>query len=219
MLARRSMPERWLAAPMAKRKRQRLADVLGGAILIAAYGAAGAFTASLVEDPQDLRRHLVLSGTSFAVLFAVLLPLLLNIEPANTDDRVKADVRTRLAAHDEGRGRWRQLSHARQEAAGWRIDMHDLTDVEGVVSTVVDLAADHHLKLIVGEGSARSKDPTLRPRVEAVLRDAFPPSRIRHGRKSLSTIPDAAVQGGGSLKLPVMLMTLSLVFVALLLLR
>ncbi|MEC7722524.1 MAG: hypothetical protein VYB36_01300, partial [Candidatus Thermoplasmatota archaeon] len=150
---------------------------------------------------------------------AVLLPLLLNIEPANTDDRVKADVRTRLAAHDEGRGRWRQLSHARQEAAGWRIDMHDLTDVEGVVSTVVDLAADHHLKLVVGEGSARSKDPTLRPRVEAVLREAFPPSRIRHGRKSLSTIPDAAVQGGGSLKLPVMLMTLSLVFVALLLLR
>ena len=89
---------------------------------------------------------------------------------------MKADVRTRLAAHDEGRGRWRQLSHARQEAAGWRIDMHDLTDVEGVVSTVVDLAADHHLKLVVGEGSARSKDPTLRPRVEAVLREAFPPS-------------------------------------------
>ena len=74
--------------------------------------------------------------------------------------------------------------------------MHDLTDVEGVVSTVVDLAADHHLKLVVGEGSARSKDPTLRPRVEAVLREAFRPPRIRHGRKSLSTIPDAAVQGG-----------------------
>jgi len=55
--------------------------------------------------------------------------------------------------------------------------------------------------------------------VEAALRSAFPPSRIRHGRKSLSTIPDAAVQGGGSLKVPVMLMTLSLVFVALLLLR
>ena len=72
MLARRSMPERRLDLHMAKRKRQRLADVLGGAILIAAYGAAGAFTASLVEDPQDLRRHLVLSGTSFAVLFAVL---------------------------------------------------------------------------------------------------------------------------------------------------
>jgi hypothetical protein len=199
---------------MAARKRQRLADVLGGAILIAAYGAAGAFTASLVEDPQDLRRHLVLSGTSFAVLFAVLLPLLLSIEPSNTGERVKADVRARLTAHDEGRGRWRQLSHARQEAAGWRIDMHDLTDVEGVVATVVDL-----LKLMVGEGSARSKDPTLRPRVEAALRAAFPTSRIRHGRKSISTIPDAAVQGGGGLKLPVMLMTLSLVFVALLLLR
>ena len=97
--------------------------------------------------------------------------------------------------------------------------MHDLTDIEGVVSTVVDLAADHHIKLMVGEGSARSKDPTLRPRVEAALRAAFPPSRIRHGRKSLSTIPGAAVQGGGSLKLTVMLMTLSLVFVALLLLR
>ena len=48
MLARRSMPERRLDHHMAKRKRQRLADVLGGAILIAAYGAAGAFTASLV---------------------------------------------------------------------------------------------------------------------------------------------------------------------------
>lgn len=208
-----------LVRVMAKRKRQRLSDVLGGAILIAAYGAAGAFTASLVEDPQNLSRHLVLSGTSFAVLFALLLPLLLSIEPSNVGDRAKADVRTRLTAHDEGRGRWRQLSHARQEAAGWRIDMHDLTDVEGVVTTVVDLASDHHIKLIVGEGTARSKDPTLRPRVEATLRNAFPPSRIRHGRKSLSTIPDAAVQGGGSLKLPVMLMTLSLVFVALLLLR
>ena len=108
------MPKGRLGAFMAKRKRQRLTDVLGGAILIAAYGAAGAFTASLVEDPQDLRRHLALSGASFAVLFAVLLPLLLNIEPANTDDRVKADVRARLAAHDEGRGRWRHrrlLSH------------------------------------------------------------------------------------------------------------
>jgi hypothetical protein len=97
--------------------------------------------------------------------------------------------------------------------------MHDLNNVEGVVATVVGLAADHHLKLIVGEGSARSKDPTLRPRVETALRNVFPASRIRHGRKSLSTIPDAAVQGGGSLKVPVMLMTLSLVFVALLLLR
>ena len=143
---------------MAARKRQRLADVLGGAILIAAYGAAGAFTASLVEDPQDLRRHLVLSGTSFAVLFAVLLPLLLSIEPSNTGERVKADVRARLTAHDEGRGRWRQLSHARQEAAGWRIDMHDLTDVEGVVATVVDLAADRrfgrHAREITGRPCA-----------------------------------------------------------------
>ena len=131
---------------------------------------------------------------------------------------MKADVRTRLAAHDEGRGRWRQLSHARQEAAGWRIDMHDLTDVEGVVSTVVDLAADHHLKLVVGKAQhARRTRPCAprRGRVAGGLSALEDPSR----QKSLSTIPDAAVQGGGSLKLPVMLMTLSLVFVALLLLR
>ena len=208
------MPQRGLVGSMGERS-----EVLSGAVLGAAYGAAGAFTASLVEDPTLLQRHLTLTGSAFLVLVMAFYILLRRAERARLPTPPPMDGRGTLEGHDEGRGRWRQLSHVRQEAAGWRIDLHDLTDVEGVVDTVGKIADRHHIKLIVGDGTARSADPRLRARVEQRLRSHLEPARIRHGKRSLSTLPLVAMQHGGSLRLPTLLMSLSIVFVALLLLR
>ena len=94
--------------------------------------------------------------------------------------------------------------------------MHDLTDVEGVVSAVVDLAADHHLNSWLGKARhARRTRPCAR--VEAVL-EAFPPWDTSR-EKIAEHHPRCCGARRWKPETPCELMTLSLVFVALLLLR
>lgn len=192
-------------------------EVVPGALLGAAYGAAGAFTASLVDEPANLDRHLLLTGSAFVLLALAFYVLLKRAEATRPMPHPAVDVRGMLSKHDEGRGAWRQLSHVRQEAAGWRIDLHDLHHVESLVDELAVIADRHHLRLIVGDGTARSADPRLRRRVEERLRLHLEPTRLRHGRRTLSTLPTVAMQHGGNLRLPTLLMTLSIVFVGLLL--
>jgi len=191
--------------------------VLSGALLGACYGATGAFTASLMDEPARLERHITLTFASFVLLAVCFYVLLRRAEAARPVALPALDVREMLAKHDEGRGAWRQLSHVRQEAAGWRVDLHDLEHVEAVVDDLAAIAERHHLRLVVGDGTARSADPRLRRRVEERLRLRIEPTRLRHGRRTLSTLPTVAMQHGGNLRLPTLLMTLSIVFVGLLL--
>ena len=79
-----------------------------------------------------------------------------------------------LEGMDEGQGKWRILSHVRSDGRTVRIDLHDSSRVEELLSRTTPLTNEFPVRYMVGRGISSSRQPELRANVLNVLDKEFP---------------------------------------------
>ena len=102
------------------------------------------------------------------------------------------EARERLSKFNEGQGNWRVLSHITSDGLNLRIDMHNLTNIEGVVDEALKIADNTTVKFIVGRGNNRSSSPELRDRVLQRIEDKVGVLRRTRKAKSIDVNPLAS---------------------------
>jgi len=104
------------------------------------------------------------------------------------------ETRAALEPLNEGRGRWRVLSHVRSDGHTTRIDLHDARDPLVIVTTVLQAAGDQPVRFVVGRGQPNSRSPSLRPTVLRHLEHSVPPHRLRSTRSMIEVMPEAYIE-------------------------
>ena len=108
-------------------------------------------------------------------------------------DRLQ-EARTALEPMNEGRGRWRVLSHTRSDGQTTRVDLHDSGDPLAIVKTVLEAAGDQPVRFVVGRGQPNSRTPSLRPTVLSFLERTVPAHRLRSTRSMIEVMPEAYIE-------------------------
>ena len=101
--------------------------------LIGLYLGFSLATISVLTDAENIQRTVSLMCFPpfiFSLLLGPFLarrkkPVILTKEPL-------VEAREKLSKYNEGQGKWRTLSHISSDGMNLRIDMHNLTNVEGV---------------------------------------------------------------------------------------
>ena len=74
----------------------------------------------------------------------------------------------------EGQGKWRALSHIRSDGRTVRLDLHDSTKVNEILTATLPLVESFPIRYIVGRGIPASRQPKLRQLVLEVIDGQFP---------------------------------------------
>ena len=161
--------------------------------LIGLYLGFSLATISVLTDAENVQRTISLMcfpPFMFSILLGPFLarrkkPVMLTKEPL-------IEARERLSKFNEGQGKWRTLSHISSDGMNLRIDMHNLTNVEGVVDGALDIAETTTVKFIVGRGNHKSSSPELRNRVLKRVEDKVGVLRRSRKAKSIEVNPIAS---------------------------
>ena len=161
--------------------------------LIGLYLGFSLATISVLTDAENVQRTISLMcfpPFMFSILLGPFLarrkkPVMLTKEPL-------IEARERLSKFNEGQGKWRTLSHISSDGMNLRIDMHNLTNVEGVVDGALDIAETTTVKFIVGRGTHKSSSPELRNRVLKRVEDKVGVLRRSRKAKSIEVNPIAS---------------------------
>jgi len=150
---------------------------------------------SVLTDPTQLQRLAGLMCTP--PLFGALLlgPFLARRrKPLDLGRKPLAHARELLEPYNEGQGKWRVLSHVKSDGMSIRIDMHDLSNLSGVVDAALPLADLCSLKFIVGRGVPNSRQPELRKLVLNLVEERVNITRRRRTAKSIEISPVPTVK-------------------------
>ena len=161
--------------------------------LIGLYVGFSLATISVLTDAEQVKRTVSLMCIPPFISAILLGPFLakrkkhviLTKEPL-------IEARERLSKFNEGQGNWRVLSHITSDGLNLRIDMHNLTNIEGVVDEALKIADNTTVKFIVGRGNNRSSSPELRDRVLQRIEDKVRVLRRTRKAKSIDVNPLAS---------------------------
>ncbi|MCH1423067.1 MAG: hypothetical protein L7U62_06220 [Candidatus Poseidoniaceae archaeon] len=150
---------------------------------------------SVLTDPSQLKRLATLMCIP-PMLGAILLgPFLARRRrPVFLGSKPLLMARELLEPFNEGRGKWRVLSHVKSDGMSIRIDMHNLSNVQGVVDTALELADHHSVRFIVGQGVQNSRQPELRSKVLNRIESKVSTNRRKRSAKSIEVSPEPTVK-------------------------
>lgn len=124
-------------------------------IVVGVYvGLAGA-TFSILSEPMDLARHGNILLYAAVITSVLLTPVLWNrkVEHGHKMEIDIAKLKLELSKFDEGRGRWRFLSHVKDEKVRLSIDLRHSNNSEAIVDQTYDLYKNHPVRYVVGHSS------------------------------------------------------------------
>lgn len=150
---------------------------------------------SVLTDPSELKRLVSLMCIPPTVGSILLGPFLARRRrPVFLGTQPLAVARELLHPFNEGQGNWRVLSHIKSDGMSIRIDMHNLTNVSGVVESALQLADHYSVKFIVGQGMTNSRQPELRNKVLSHIEEKVSISRRSRSAKSIEVSPEPTVK-------------------------
>lgn len=124
-------------------------------IVVGIYvGLAGA-TFSILSDPMDLTRHGNILLYAAVISSIVLTPVLWNrkVEHGHKMEINIEQLMEELSQFDEGRGRWRFLSHVKDEKVRLSIDLRHSNNSITIVEKTFQLYKNHPVRYIVGHSN------------------------------------------------------------------
>ena len=144
---------------------------------------------SVLTDPGELKRLVSLMCIPPMIGSILLGPFLARRRrPVFLGQQPLAHAREKLHQFNEGQGNWRVLSHIKSDGMSIRIDMHNLTNVLGVVDAALALSDQYSVKFIVGQGMANSRQPELRNKVLSRIEETVSISRRSRSAKSIEVL-------------------------------
>tara|TARA_X000001036_G_scaffold293931_2_gene273121 strand:+ start:1277 stop:1912 length:636 start_codon:yes stop_codon:yes gene_type:complete len=150
---------------------------------------------SVLTDPSELKRLVSLMCIPPMIGSILLGPFLARRRrPVFLGQQPLAHAREKLHQFNEGRGKWRVLSHIKSDGMSIRIDMHNLTNVIGVVDAALALSDQYSVKFIVGQGMTNSRQPELRNKVLSRVEEKVGISRRSRSAKSIEVSPEPTVK-------------------------
>jgi hypothetical protein len=150
---------------------------------------------SVLTDPSQLQRLVTLMCIPPMLGAIILGPFLgRRRRPVFLGSKPLQVARELLNPYNEGRGHWRVLSHVKSDGMSIRIDMHNLTNIVGVVDAALELADHHTVRFIVGQGVANSRQPELRAKVLNRIEEKVNISRRKRSAKSIEVSPEPTVK-------------------------
>lgn len=150
---------------------------------------------SVLTDPSELQRLVSLLCIPPIFMSIILGPFLARRRKpvALADEPVKV-ARDALQIHNEGQGKWRALSHINSDGRTIRIDMHNLSNVEGVLRDALVIADIYPIRFIVGQGKSSSSQQNLRNIVLTYIEDNVSITRRNRSAKSIEVIPQPSIE-------------------------
>lgn len=150
---------------------------------------------SVLTDPEELKRLVSLLCVPPLIGAVLLGPFLARRKRPVSLGRVPLDhAREFLQQFNEGRGKWRALSHIKSDGLSVRIDMHNLTNIVGVVDAGLELAEHYTVKFVVGQGMPSSRQPELRNKVLGRIEDKVNITRRSRSAKTIEVNPEPTVK-------------------------
>ena len=136
-------------------ERVSLGKAIASSIVVGIYVGLAGSTFSVLSDPMNLERHgnILLYATILCGLF--LTPFLWKKKIVR-GDRMEinlSELSTILSKYGEGRGRWRFLSHVRDEKVRLAIDLRNSSHSMEILERTLHLYANHPVRYIVGHSS------------------------------------------------------------------
>ena len=132
-----------------------------GAFLGLYFGFSLALVSALT-NPEELLRIVYLI-TIFPLVGGILLgPFLAKRErPVTSSTPPIQRTLEALDGMDEGRGKWRALSHVRSDGRTVRIDLHDSSRVEEILRLTTPLTNEFPIRYMVGRGVGGSRSTRI----------------------------------------------------------
>ena len=150
---------------------------------------------SILTDPGELKRLVSLMCIPPMVGSVLLGPFLARRKrPVFLGQQPLIHARELLHQFNEGQGKWRVLSHVKSDGMSIRIDMHNLTNINGVVLAGLILAEQYSVKFIVGQGMTNSRQPELRDNVLSQIEQKVSLARRSRSAKSIEVSPEPTVK-------------------------
>ncbi|MGB1659486.1 MAG: hypothetical protein ACPHHS_03220, partial [Candidatus Poseidoniaceae archaeon] len=142
-------------------------------------------------SPEELMRIVYLI-TIFPLVGGILLgPFLSKRErPVASDIAPIQRTMSALEGMDEGQGKWRVLSHVRSDGRTVRIDLHDSSRVEEILTRATPLTDEFPVRFMVGRGISSSRQPELRSKVLSILDQQFPKTRQSRYTSAIEIAPE-----------------------------
>ena len=164
--------------------------IQAGAFLGLYFGFSLALVSALTS-PEELMRIVYLI-TIFPLVGGVLLgPFLSKRErPVASDIAPIQRTMSALEGMDEGQGKWRVLSHVRSDGRTVRIDLHDSSRVEEILTRATPLTDEFPVRFMVGRGISSSRQPELRTKVLSILDQQFPKTRQSRYTSAIEIAPE-----------------------------
>ena len=164
--------------------------IQAGAFLGLYFGFSLALVSALTS-PEELMRIVYLI-TIFPLVGGVLLgPFLSKRErPVASDIAPIQRTMSALEGMDEGQGKWRVLSHVRSDGRTVRIDLHDSSRVEEILTRATPLTDEFPVRFMVGRGISSSRQPELRSKVLSILDQQFPKTRQSRYTSAIEIAPE-----------------------------
>ena len=164
--------------------------IQAGAFLGLYFGFSLALVSALTS-PEELMRIVYLI-TIFPLVGGVLLgPFLSKRErPVASDIAPIQRTMSALEGMDEGQGKWRVLSHVRSDGGTVRIDLHDSSRVEEILTRATPLTDEFPVRFMVGRGISSSRQPELRTKVLSILDQQFPKTRQSRYTSAIEIAPE-----------------------------
>jgi hypothetical protein len=150
---------------------------------------------SILTDPGELKRLASLMCMPPLIGSLLLGPFLARRKrPVFLGKQPLVHARELLYRFNEGQGNWRVLSHIKSDGMSIRIDMHNLTNITGVVEAALILADQYSVKFIVGQGMDNSRQPELRNKVLSHIERKVNLARRSRSAKSIEVSPEPTVK-------------------------
>jgi len=164
--------------------------IQAGAFLGLYFGFSLALVSALTS-PEELMRIVYLI-TIFPLVGGILLgPFLSKRErPVASDVAPIQRTMSALEGLDEGQGKWRVLSHVRSDGRTVRIDLHDSSRVEEILTRATPLTDEFPVRFMVGRGISSSRQPELRSKVLSILDQQFPKTRQSRYTSAIEIAPE-----------------------------
>ena len=146
---------------------------------------------SALTSPDEILRLVYLMALP-PILGSILLgpflarrerPVVSKIPPFNR-------VLDAVSGLDEGKGKWRALSHIRSDGRTVRLDLHDSTKVQEILTATLPLVDSFPIRYIVGRGVPASRQPQLRPLVLETVDKKFPKTRQSRFTSAIEVGPE-----------------------------
>ena len=164
--------------------------IQAGAFLGLYFGFSLALVSALTS-PEELMRIVYLI-TIFPLVGGILLgPFLSKRErPVASDISPIQRTMSALEGMDEGQGKWRVLSRVRSDGRTVRIDLHDSSRVEEILTRATPLTDEFPVRFMVGRGISSSRQPELRSKVLSILDQQFPKTRQSRYTSAIEIAPE-----------------------------